>query len=250
MNKNMLMTIGIVLGIIVVVSNSAGAVIQKTKLEVKHIEVIGDRKKEVIDTDHPVNISIIGSHNEVEIADEVDVRKVVLSGYANLIILPPNAKPEITKTGAKNEVKYREGKEVVQKQRQGEGEEEAAKIQEQPKEQEKAKQETAKIHEQPEESRAIDVVKLEGLGQTEIVKTENAVVVVLAGMSNKVDVVEAAEVQVITLQGASNAVEIADGIDVQRITLEGFRNVVVLPHDSKPEIIKKGVSNRILYRKK
>ena len=48
MKKNMLMTIGIVVGLIFVVSNSVfAAVIQKTKLELKHIEVIGDKKKEV-----------------------------------------------------------------------------------------------------------------------------------------------------------------------------------------------------------
>ena len=234
MPKNVVITIGTVLGLLLAVSNGFAALTQKAKPKAEHIEVIGDSKKEVIDTDKPVKISIVGSNNEVEVADGVDVQEVILSGYANVIILPSDAKPEITKTGSENEVKYRERKKDSQEQ-----------TQEKPK-----KQEVAEIQDQPKKPKAVRMVNLEGLGQTEIVKTDEVVVVVLAGMSNKVEVLEAAEVRDITLQGASNAVIIADGIDVQRVTLQGFRNVVVLPHDSKPEVIKEGISNRVKYRKK
>lgn len=244
MSKNVVITIGTVLGLILAVSNGFAALTQKAKPKAEHIEVIGDSKKEVIDTDKPVKISIIGSNNEVEVADGVDVQEVVLSGYANVIVLPSDAKPEITKTGAKNKVKYREEKKDAQEKAREKAEKKAAKIQK------KVEKETAKTQEQPKKPKAVRMVNLEGLGQTETIETDEAVVVVLAGMSNKVEVLEAAEVRNITLQGASNAVIVADGIDVQRVTLQGFRNVVVLPHDSKPEVIKEGISNRVKYRTK
>ena len=73
----------------------------------KEVLIEGDNKKEVIESEEPIEIEILGDENTVIVKENTTVTQVIFNGNRNRMTLPKGVEPEIIQVGNDNLVRNR-----------------------------------------------------------------------------------------------------------------------------------------------